>query len=195
MIIYIVGMSCVGKSTIGKMLAKSIGFSFYDLDLVVEGYYKKPIERIQDECFSIDHFRKKVSIVLDQLFSEKSHVVIAGTPAGLKFHCLHVYKKHKLKKDISSVYLKDSCENILERLRFYDKDSKPIIEIMDESKKIRYLRRLKIDYDYFRESYKRADFKIDINNIPLNDIPSLIISDLQKTKTIPFQHTLTDKIG
>ncbi len=31
MIIYLVGISCVGKTTIGKMLADKISFSFFDL--------------------------------------------------------------------------------------------------------------------------------------------------------------------
>jgi len=33
MILYLVGISCVGKTTVGKMLAEKIGFSFFDLDL------------------------------------------------------------------------------------------------------------------------------------------------------------------
>jgi len=53
MIIYIVGISCVGKTTIGKMLAEKIGFSFYDLDEEIQNYYQKPIERIQDECLKV----------------------------------------------------------------------------------------------------------------------------------------------
>ena len=50
MIIYIVGISCVGKTTIGRMLAEKINYSFFDLDDEIESYYQKPIERIQDEC-------------------------------------------------------------------------------------------------------------------------------------------------
>ncbi|MDP3831606.1 MAG: hypothetical protein Q8Q47_10070, partial [Ignavibacteriaceae bacterium] len=53
-----------------------------------------------------------------------------------------------------------------------------------ESKKKRYLKQIKEDYNYFRNSYNRADFKIDIKNIYLNDIPNLIIKELQKTINI-----------
>jgi len=38
MILYLVGMSCVGKTTIGKMLAEQTGFSFFDLDLEIQNY-------------------------------------------------------------------------------------------------------------------------------------------------------------
>ncbi len=51
MIIYLVGMSCVGTTTIGRMLAEKLGFSFFDVDEMVQEYYQMPIERIQDECF------------------------------------------------------------------------------------------------------------------------------------------------
>jgi shikimate kinase len=181
MIIYLVGISCVGKTTIGKMLAKKLSFSFFDLDEEIERYYKKPIERIQDESFSMNGFRKKGSIVLDDLFSRDINCIISGTPSGLKFYYLQVYKKHKVNKDLYSIYIKDSCDNVLDRLTFYDKDSNPITERLDDTKKKLYLNEIKADYNYFRDSYSRADFTIDINNIGLNDIPDLIINELQKT--------------
>jgi len=181
MIFYLVGISCVGKTTIGKMLAENIDFSFFDLDLEIQKYYNKPIERIQDECFSMNRYREKASKVLDYLFSKNIDSVISGTPSGLKYAYLQVYKKHKANKDLYSIQINDSCDNVLDRLTFYDKDSKPIIEKMDDSKKRRYLKEIKADYNFFRDSYKRADLKIDINNISLVDIPNLIINELQKT--------------
>ena len=42
MIIYLVGISCVGKTTIGRMLAKKKNYSFFDLDEEIEKYYQKP---------------------------------------------------------------------------------------------------------------------------------------------------------
>lgn len=56
---------------------------------------------------------------------------------------------------------------------------------------MRYLKKIKADYNFFRDSYKRADLKIDINNINLNDIPKLIVNELQKTiKIAGCQHTI-----
>jgi len=73
----------------------------------------------------------------------------------------------------------------LDRLRFYDKDSNPIIENIVDSKKRRYLKDIKADYNYFRDSYNRADLRIDINNLSLVEIPYLIINELQKILKIP----------
>jgi len=191
MILYLVGISCVGKTTIGKMLADEIGFSFFDLDIEVQNYYNKPIERIQDECFSMNGYREKASVVLDYLFAKNIDSVVSGTPSGLKYSYYQVYKKHKAAKDLYSIQIDDSHENVLERLTFYDKDSNLITEKFEDSKKKRYLKEIKADYNYFKESYNRADFKIDINNTNLIDIPNLIIDELQKTIRIAScQHTL-----
>jgi len=184
MILYLVGISCVGKTTVGKMLAEKIGFSFFDLDLEIQNYYKKPIERIQDDCFTMNEYREKASVVLDYLFSKNIDSVISGTPSGLKYSYLRVYKKHKPDKDLYSIHINDSFENVLNRLTFYDKDSNPITEKSDDSKKKRYLKNIRVDYNYFRDSYNRADFKIKINNISLTDIPNLIINELQKSVKI-----------
>lgn len=184
MILYIVGISCVGKSTIGKMLAEKIGFSFFDLDIEIQDYYKKPIEIIQDECFSMIGYRQKASVVLDSLFAKNIDSVISGTPSGLKYSYLQVYKKHKEGKDLYSIQINDLHENVLDRLTFYDKDSNLITEDLNDSQKKRYLKEIKADYNYFKDSYNRADFKIDINNISLTDIPNLIINELQKTLKI-----------
>ena len=184
MIIYLVGISCVGKTTIGKMLADKIGYSFFDLDEEIQDYYKKPIERIQDECLTMNGYREKASIVLDKLFSKNIDSVISGTPSGLKFSYLQVYKRHK-DKELISICLNDSFENVLERLTFFDKDSNPIMERLDESKKKRYLKEIRADYNFFKDSYKRADFQINIEDVSLDNTPELIVKTIGLNELMP----------
>jgi len=160
------------------MLSQKLGYSFFDLDKEVEAYYQKSIERIQDEFITMDEFRDKASVVLDYILSKNIDSVISGTPAGLKFSYLQIYKKHVKKRVIISIHIKDKPENIVNRLTFYDKDSKPIQIIMDESKKKKYLREIIKDYNYFKDSYNRADIQLDINGIYLDDIPDVIIEKL-----------------
>ena len=185
MIIYLVGMACVGKTTIGRMLAEEIGFTFFDLDAMTEEFYQKPIERIHDECLTIYGYTQKASIVLDSIFSKNIDSVVSGTPAGLQFSCLHVYKRHKKDKALYSIHLYDSFENVLNRLTFYDKDSQPISEPMNEAKRKGYLREIRADYRYFESSYKRADLQIDIEHLKLQDIPKRIIEILSEQGQLP----------
>ncbi len=192
MIIYLVGISCIGKTTIGKMLADKIGYSFFDLDEEIEEYYKKPIERIQDECLTMNGYREKASIVLDKLFSKNIDSVISGTPSGLKFSYLQVYKRHK-GKELISICLNDSFENVLDRLTFFDKDSNPITERLDESKKKRYLKEIRADYNFFKDSYKRADFQINIEDVSLDNIPELIIKTIEMNKLMPAANNVFTK--
>ncbi len=194
MIIYLVGISCVGKTTIGKMLADKIGYSFFDLDEEIESFYKKPIERIQNECLTMNEYREKASVVLDKLFSRDIDSVISGTPSGLKFSYLQVYKKHR-HKNLISICLNDSFTNILNRLTFYDKDSNPITEIMDESKKKKYLKLIRSDYNYFKDSYKRADFQINIENVSLENIPDLIIKTIGLNELMPTPNKKDSALG
>ena len=187
MIIYIVGLSCVGKTTVGRMLAEKINYSFFDLDEEIQNYYQKPIERIQDECLTMNGYREKGSIVLDKLFSENIDSVISGTPSGLKYSYLKIYKRHK-GKELLSICLNDSFENILDRLTFYDKDSNPITDQLDESK-MRYLNEIRADFNYFKDSYQRADSQINIKDVELKKIPDMIIELIGIDALIPQQNS------
>lgn len=124
----------------------------------------------------------KASAVLDYILSNNDNTVISGTPSGLKYSYLQVYKRHAKKRAIISIHIRDMPENILSRLTFYDKDSKPIETSLNESEKKQYLRKIIGEYNYFKDSYKRADIQLDINNISLENIPDLIIEELINSK-------------
>ncbi len=179
MIIYLVGMACVGKTTIGRMLAEKLGFTFFDINEMVEEYYEMPIERLQDECVFMNEFRNRASVVLDLALSKNIDSVIAGTPAGLKFAYLSVYKRHKKNKDLYSIHVLDTYENVLNRLTFFDKDSKQIFGVLNDSNRDWYRKDIRLDYKYFESSYKRADIEINIDGVKLEDTPDLFIRELK----------------
>jgi len=58
MYIFIVGVSCVGKSTIGNRLAQKIDFLFFDLDDEIEDFFGRSIEQIQNQYFSGYSYRE-----------------------------------------------------------------------------------------------------------------------------------------
>ena len=180
MTIYLVGACCVGKTTIGRMLSQRLGFAFYDIDEEIEKYYQKPIERIQNECLSMNGFREKGSIVLDFIFSKNDFSVVASTPSGLMHNYLRIYKKQIKRKKIVSIHIKDEPENILNRLTFYDVDSKPIRLDLNESERKKYLKSIVSDYNYFKESYKRADIQVDISGMNVDNIPDEILKILKE---------------
>jgi shikimate kinase len=63
------------------------------------------------------------------------------------------------------VVLKDKPENILQRITFYDIDSRPIEKHLTKKEKLLYLKEIKKDITYFRRTYARADLTVDITGL------------------------------
>jgi len=161
--IFLTGASCVGKTTIGKKMGELMGFRFFDLDYEIESFFGTSIERLQNQSFTIKNFRDEAAKALVDLLKrpESRDCVIALTPAGLLGGYWRVVKK----ASGITVVLTDKPENILERLSFYDIDTKLIeMELTNEEKKY-YLRDIKKDLTYFNTSYKRADLQVDISGL------------------------------
>jgi shikimate kinase len=92
---------------------------------------------------------------------ESRNCVIALPPSGLMGRYLRVLKK----TGGTAVVLKDNPENILNWIRFYDIDSRPIEKQLTAKEKLLYLREIKKDITYYQKSYDRADFGVDISGL------------------------------
>lgn len=161
--ILLVGVSCVGKTTIGKRLAENLGYRFFDLDREIEKFYQKPIERLKEELMTEYSFRIKGAYVLQTILLKKNNqpCVVALPPSGLKDRYYSVIRKTQC----MMIVLDDAPEHILSRLIFYDKDSNLLNVRLTASQKIRYLRGIKEDIEYFNTFYKRADWRVDISGL------------------------------
>ena len=161
--IFLTGVSCVGKTAIGKKLAALLECPFFDLDKEVEKFFGTSIEKLQGRFLTIYSFRKEASKALKQLLTqeESQNCVIALPPSGL----MHDYWRVVKKAGGISVVLTDRPENILERISFYDVNSRPINKQLTEDEKRLYLKEIKKDIRYFRQTYKRADIEVDISGL------------------------------
>lgn len=159
--IFLAGVSCVGKTTIGGMLADLLHHRFFDLDGEVERFFGMPIERLQDSHLTTRSFRLAASKALRHVLAlpESSNCVIALPPSGLMGGYWDVVKRTR---DAAVVVLSDTPENILERITFYDIDSRPIQRILTPRERSRYLREIRQDIAYFSRSFQRADVLVDI---------------------------------
>ncbi|NQT58877.1 MAG: AAA family ATPase [Bacteroidetes bacterium] len=161
--IFLTGACCVGKTTIGKKMGKLLGIRFFDLDQEIESFFGTSIERLQNQFFTIQSFRNEAAKALVHLLNrpESRNSVISLTPSGL----LGGYWKVMKKASGITVVLTDRPENIMERVRFYDIDSRLIeIEMTAEEKKL-HLKDLKKDIIYFNTGYKRANLQVDISGL------------------------------
>lgn len=161
--IFLTGVGCVGKTTIGKTMAALLGVRFFDLDEEMESFFETSIERLQNRFLTAHSFRNEAAKALAHLLSrpESRDCVIALPPSGLMGGYLRAIKK----ADGITVVIRDKPENILARIRFYDIDSRPIEKELTPREKKLCLREIREDINYFRTSYRRATLEVDISGL------------------------------
>lgn len=161
--VFLTGVGCIGKTTIGKILAELLAVPFFDLDHEIEVFFGTSIERLQNRFLTMYSYRNEASKALMHLLNrpESQHCVIALPPSGLMGGYLRVIKK----SDGIVVALSDRPEHILERVTFYDIDSKLIEKKLTPDEKRCCLKSIKEDITYFRRSYKRAHLRVDIDGL------------------------------
>ena len=159
--IFLAGIACVGKTTIGAKLAKLLDYHFFDLDLEIECLFGMSIERLQSRYLTPYSFRTEASRALIRLLARQNSVnsVIASPPSGLMDHYWKVIKKTA---ESIVVVLQDTPENIVKRITFYDIDSRQIQRNLTERERRLYLRQIKRDIAYFQRTYQRAHITVDI---------------------------------
>lgn len=156
--IILTGISCVGKSTIGKILAENIRYRFFDFDNEVEIYYNKPLARFKAEITGFHperEYQKTVAPLLAKILVENAdNIVIAMPPSGLFTPYRHVLDKHH---DVIKIVIHDDPQHILNRLVFTDDDSNPMeSQVTDENRKY-YFSEIKKDITYYKKSYQSAN--------------------------------------
>lgn len=107
--IILIGMPGVGKSTIGVVLAKRLGFRFVDSDLVIQDKYGKLLHELIDE-FGVDGFWEIENRVNAELDVQKS-VIATGGSAVYGREAMEHFRKTGI-----VVYLKLPYEELAERL-------------------------------------------------------------------------------
>lgn len=158
--IYLVGVSCVGKTTIGEELAKIVKCHFFDLDQEIERFFGVSIDHLQDKFRTMESFRQEASRALLHLLTREDcpKAVIALPPSGLMSYYWKIVKKF----DGPKIVIRDDAENIMKRIVFYDKDSNLIAKHLTVKEHKYYLSEIRKDIAYYRSSYKRANISVSI---------------------------------
>ena len=118
-VIYLTGFMGSGKSTIGPILANTIGYSFVDLDLLIEQREKRKIGNIFKEDGE-DKFREMERTFLMEVSQSPRSVISLGGGTIIDQVSLDLVKKTGV-----LIYLKAEPEYIYKRLR--TKSDRPML--------------------------------------------------------------------
>lgn len=162
--IILVGFMAVGKTTVGRLLAKRLDFKFLDTDLLIEENEGMSIPRIF-ESKGEGYFRKKESELLDQL--KGSGGTIISTGGGM---AVSEDNRRKLKDLGRVIYLEASPDWILKNLH-RSNILRPLLS--NEKDPICKIRQL---LDLRRQYYEKAsDIKVPVDYRSLDEIVNNII--------------------
>lgn len=191
--IFLTGVSCVGKTTIGKKIGELLGIKFFDLDQEIESFFDTSIERLQDRFLTSHSFRDEAAKALVHLLKrpDSRECVVALPPSGLMGGYLRAIKK----ANGTTVVVTDKPENILERIRFYDIDSRPIEKKLTPKEKKLYLREIKKDITYFRTSYQRAKLQVDISGLDPDQAACKVIEAVEELDGKIMQQAKPEQVG
>lgn len=120
-----------GKSTIGRLLARELGYRFVDSDRLIEERCGANIPWIFD-VEGEEGFRQREAAMLSELAEQESVVVATGGGAVMK-----AGNHDNLKRNAFVVYLKTSVEQQVERTR-RDKN-RPLLQAEDPEAVLREL--------------------------------------------------------
>lgn len=107
--IVLIGMPGVGKSTVGVVLAKNLGFGFLDSDLLIQEKHKKLLHELIEEQ-GIEGFWQIENEVNASIWTDNTVIATGGSVIYGKDAMAH------LKQIGTIVYLELSCEELSVRL-------------------------------------------------------------------------------
>jgi shikimate kinase len=171
-LISLIGLPAVGKSTVGRRLARRLGFAFTDCDGLLEQRFQ---QRIRDffETEGEQRFRDAESAMLEELMSSVDTVIATGGGAILR-----AANRELLRRHTTCVYLRAHPDALLGRLQ---RDTKrPLLQVADPAAR---LRELNDERDpLYREA---ASIEVETRGKSLDMIVDAIIQSLPEGAASP----------
>jgi shikimate kinase len=162
--IVIIGMPGAGKSTMGVILAKTLGRNFTDTDIVAQETTGRLLQEIIDEEGIVAFLKTEEKTIL----SLHSHHAVIATGGSVVFS--EKAMEH-LKKDGVVVYLKISCEEMVRRLN--DITTRGIVLVAGQDLREMYDQRVPLYEKY-------ADITIDCSDGDFEHCIDKVIGELRK---------------
>lgn len=173
--IALVGMPGGGKSTVGRQLAKRLGWSFSDTDALIEKRIGTSI-RLFFEREGEDAFRSVETEVIAELVQGSRQVIATGGGAVLRRENRRLLADHA-----RVVYLRSSPEELFRRVR-HD-TARPLLQVADP------LGRLREMYHQRDPLYREvAHFVIETGRPSVGALVNMVLMQLELSGAIDPAH-------
>lgn len=172
--VYLTGFMTSGKSTIGPILANSLGWDFFDLDQVIEAAEGRKIAEIF-EVRGEKEFRKIERKYLSDLSINKFAVIALGGGAVADDESLnHILQNGKM------VYLKSSAEAIYRRIK--NNLDRPLFKDLVAADRPRneFIERINSMLREREKYYNRADLIVNTDSDSIGRTIDFIIKKLNR---------------
>jgi len=155
------GMMGVGKSTIGKILAKKLNYKFIDIDKIIEMKEGLSIALIFKN--KTESYFRKIEAEVTLLELKKTNSVISLGGGAFMNNSI----RKNVKKLSKSIWLDVSIEELIKRLK--NNRQRPLLygKNTNETVKKIYFKRKKF--------YNEADFRVKCDSLKSEDIANKII--------------------
>jgi shikimate kinase len=164
--IALVGMPGGGKSTVGRQLAKRLGWGFVDSDAVIEKHLGSPI-RVYFDREGEAAFRDVEATILAELCQGNRQVIATGGGAVLRPD-----NRQQLREGARVIYLRSSPEELFRRLR-HD-TVRPLLQVANPLARLREL------YEVRDPLYRDvADFIIETGRPSVNALVNMVLMQLE----------------
>ncbi len=162
---FLIGFMGCGKTYNGKLLAKKIGFDFFDMDDEIEDKSGKSIKEIFNK-YGEQYFRKYEREVLLELSKKKHSVVATGGGTPCFFDNIDIINNSGI-----SFYLKCSADFLSDRL-IKMKNQRPLIASKKDKNELKkYIDDLLNNREPF---YLKSTHILEAENINIENIVSIV---------------------
>ena len=162
--IMLFGISNVGKTTIGRIVADKLGYDFYDLDEEIKKCYEMTLQEFIDTYWWLNARDKMRGEMIGEILRRGGDKVVAVAP----MYYSSFFSKYIKKRIAIGFELQDSPENIFSRLIFTDENDQVYEDSAEyrEEHKAYYLKEIKKDITFYKRSFAKIENKFQINNDP-----------------------------
>lgn len=161
--VILIGMPGAGKSTVGVLIAKALGYDFIDTDLIIQGRLNNRLYKIIEE-HGIDYFLQAENKIVSEVSADRTVIATGGSVVFGKEAMEHLRQMGKV------VYIKLGCDEIKRRVK--NITTRGVVMKKDETIEDIYSERAPLYERY-------ADITVDVENTTIEEAVEKILSLLE----------------